>query len=539
MLLVLASSAGWLSPPTRQPFRLLSMRPRLSGSSMASDELPASSVASDEAVGQREYLIAPRDVDGASGWVETRPDYPLPRMCIVARRGRLTNAAVGEFLQFLGDALALQAPMTVLWDVSSEPGGFPSMEQFRTVNRWLAQNGRAAAYDACVQGHCLFVKQRLRRLGIRTMASIARPPQPVKALPVRIDGEWFDLRRWRAAHPAGVHWLDGFAGRDATDVMLSRLPRLSAAVQPPSLPPASALTLGFRRLRARLVAEGWYERLWWREAQNLLPCLACYGVGWRLARAAPLLATVSLALGSTSAGWIAHDLVHGRGRFCAAMRGFGALMNGHSSTWWRRLQHLYALPVYSALFALWRFNSARTVWSKRLWREAAPMGLNYLRGALEAARVWMALCLPPAVAVGHVLLAGALTATIVTVSHQAEDLFHEHQDDWVASQVHSTRDAVTSSPFSEWLWGGMQYQLEHHLLPTMPRYRYPSAAPLVRQLCAEHGVEYRVDSELGVVRRNFAMLREVARAGAEEGALPTRTETVWSRRDGAAWVGSN
>ena len=51
----------------------------------------------------------------------------------------------------------------------------------------------------------------------------------------------------------------------------------------------------------------------------------------------------------------------------------------------------------------------------------------------------MALCLPPAVAVGHVLLAGALTATIVTVSHQAEDLFHEHQDDWVASRVHATR----------------------------------------------------------------------------------------------------
>ena len=41
---------------------------------------------------------------------------------------------------------------------------------------------------------------------------------------------------------------------------------------------------------------------------------------------------------------------------------------------------------------------------------------------------------------------------------------------------------------------------------------------LVRALCEEHGVEYRVDSELGVVRRNFAMLREVARAGAEEGA---------------------
>jgi fatty acid desaturase len=30
---------------------------------------------------------------------------------------------------------------------------------------------------------------------------------------------------------------------------------------------------------------------------------------------------------------------------------------------------------------------------------------------------------------------------------------------------------VCSNPFSEWLWGGMQYQLEHHLFPTMPRYK--------------------------------------------------------------------
>ena len=65
----------------------------------------------------------------------------------------------------------------------------------------------------------------------------------------------------------------------------------------------------------------------------------------------------------------------------------------------------------------------------------------------DAPRRWMALCLPPAVAVGHVLLAGALTATIVTVSHQAEDLFHEHQDDWVASQVpRSSRDTADMRP---------------------------------------------------------------------------------------------
>jgi len=309
--------------------------------------------------------------------------------------------------------------------------------------------------------------------------------------------------------------------------------------------------------------------VWWREAANLAPCLACYVLGTVLARVRPLMATLTLGLGSVAAGWIAHDYVHGRGAFCSAMRSFGALMNGHSASWWsnkhnlhhactnevgvdedimsdpffflwppdpardskwRSLQHLYALPVYSILFALWRFNSLRTVVIGRLYAQGAAMACNYL---------WMATCLPPSVAVGHVLVAGAVAATIVTVSHQAEELHHEHQHDWVSAQISSTRDAVTGNAFTEWLWGGMQYQLEHHLFPTMPRYRYPQLVPLVKELCASHGLEYRVDGELALVRRNFGLLRRVAAAPAVDGAPATRTDTVWSRRDGAAWVGGN
>ena len=50
---------------------------------------------------------------------------------------------------------------------------------------------------------------------------------------------------------------------------------------------------------------------------------------------------------------------------------------------------------------------------------------------------------PPAVALGHALLAGLVSATIVTVSHQSEEMFDEPQHDWVASQLRSTRDART------------------------------------------------------------------------------------------------
>jgi len=78
------------------------------------------------------------------------------------------------------------------------------------------------------------------------------------------------------------------------------------------------------------------------------------------------------------------------------------------------------------------------------------------------------------------------------------------QADWVDAQFRSTRDAKMSNPFSEWLWGGMQYQLEHHLFPTMPRYKYRALVPRVKAWATEHGVEYREDTEAQVTNSKIS-----------------------------------
>jgi fatty acid desaturase len=39
---------------------------------------------------------------------------------------------------------------------------------------------------------------------------------------------------------------------------------------------------------------------------------------------------------------------------------------------------------------------------------------------------------------------------------------------------------MCSNWFSDILWGGMQWQLEHHLFPTMPRYKYKALHPVPR-----------------------------------------------------------
>ena len=38
--------------------------------------------------------------------------------------------------------------------------------------------------------------------------------------------------------------------------------------------------------------------------------------------------------------------------------------------------------------------------------------------------------------------------------------------------------------------GGLNYQIEHHLFPSMPRPNLKRARPIVRAYCLEHGVSY-------------------------------------------------
>jgi len=74
-------------------------------------------------------------------------------------------------------------------------------------------------------------------------------------------------------------------------------------------------------------------------------------------------------------------------------------------------------------------------------------------------------------------------------------------------QFMTTRDAITSDPISEYLWGGMQYQLEHHLFPTMPKYHYAALAPLVAQFAKENNLIYGAEPQWQLLTRNFNTLK--------------------------------
>jgi len=71
--------------------------------------------------------------------------------------------------------------------------------------------------------------------------------------------------------------------------------------------------------------------------------------------------------------------------------------------------------------------------------------------------------------------------------------------DFLRRQVLTSRN-VRGGVVTDWLLGGLNYQIEHHLFPNMPRPALRRAQPIVRGYCAELGVPYEEES----LRRSYA-----------------------------------
>ncbi|GAA3034767.1 acyl-CoA desaturase [Streptomyces olivoverticillatus] len=77
-------------------------------------------------------------------------------------------------------------------------------------------------------------------------------------------------------------------------------------------------------------------------------------------------------------------------------------------------------------------------------------------------------------------------------------------------QVLTSRN-VHGGPVTDWLMGGLNYQIEHHLFPSMPRPVLRLARPLVRAHCRAAGLSY---AETGLVDSYRQALRHMHDVGA-------------------------
>ena len=370
-----------------------------------------------------------------------------------------------------------------------------------------------------------------------------------------INGQWYDLTQWQKVHPGGREILQHLNGKDATDAFYSlhsdeAIKRLSYLKPSSSLHIQYALPyieptdtiLSFRQLRQQLIDQGYFHRsIRWELFYHLSVYLLClFGTFCHFYWNCRFLAILMIGIGMQQAGWIGHDYAHGRGVWmrwlCRTLTGF---INAFSPTWWshkhnthhvytnhlgidtdisndpifhlffpstdkdvwfRSYQHLYFIPVYSTLYISWRYQSLQHVFRTWNYGEFLLMLPGY---------IWL-YTLGWQVAIGSILVGGFLVAIIVTSTHQSEEMLIDSSHSFVETQFRTTCDVQCDSFFMEWLWGGMQYQLEHHLFPTMPKYNYARVRPMIQRWAKENGMDYRCEPVWTIWYRNYQTLKYFA-----------------------------
>jgi fatty acid desaturase len=118
------------------------------------------------------------------------------------------------------------------------------------------------------------------------------------------------------------------------------------------------------------------------------------------------------------------------------------------------------------------------------------------------------------IAIGSQVVAGFYFALVVAPNHKGMPVWTDGRaPSFLERQVLSSRN-ITSHPVWDYLFGGLNYQIEHHLFPMMPRANLRRARALVKSFCLAHDLIYEEVNPLASYRAVLVELDRIGRVAA-------------------------
>ena len=103
----------------------------------------------------------------------------------------------------------------------------------------------------------------------------------------------------------------------------------------------------------------------------------------------------------------------------------------------------------------------------------------------------------------HRALAGFYMGSVFAPNHKGMPVLDPGTKlDYMRQQVLTSRDVIPN-PVIDFAYGGLNYQIEHHLFPNMPRNQLKKAREVVKPFCNERGIPYH---ETGFWRSHHEIL---------------------------------
>jgi fatty acid desaturase len=350
-----------------------------------------------------------------------------------------------------------------------------------------------------------------------------------------------------------------FPGQNATAIISPELP---ATVVPPRL--RSPDDVDFQDLARRVREAGFFNRAPWRAPVRLALIALCYGAGWAALVIVgnswyELLVAVYMAVVFTQVGFLGHDVGHRQifrsrrlnrtvGLVCgnlgigisydfwvlkhnqhhahpnevgsdpdvgpgviswspeqvAGKSGLSRAVAKHQAALFFPLTCLEALSLHVASFRALRGKRGR-----RASIEAILLSTNTL-----ACLVAVFLVLSPLRAVAFVVLQQSLFGLYLgcafAPNHKGMPMpAPGHGMGFARRQVTTSRN-VKGNRALDVVLGGLNYQIEHHLFPSMPMANLRRCQPMVRAYCLSHDMGY---CETTLVSSYVTALRHLQSAG--------------------------
>ena len=134
----------------------------------------------------------------------------------------------------------------------------------------------------------------------------------------------------------------------------------------------------------------------------------------------------------------------------------------------------------------------------------------------------------------HYAVYGLAFGAVISPNHKGMPMVRgEAPFDFLYLQVLTARN-LRGGILRDLLYGGLNYQIEHHLFPNMPRIRLPEAAPIVQAYCAKHGIPYH---QTGVIEGYREILRSMQRVSAPlRGSGPGESPVTWTGVEMDRWA---
>jgi linoleoyl-CoA desaturase len=123
-------------------------------------------------------------------------------------------------------------------------------------------------------------------------------------------------------------------------------------------------------------------------------------------------------------------------------------------------------------------------------------------------------------------IAGVILTVVFQLAHTVEGTTHPVPDEtgtiennWAVHQMNTTVNFSRQSRLISWYVGGLNFQVEHHLFPTICHVHYPEISEIVKTTAEEFGIPYlenrtfmdAVNSHIETLRR-FGRLPDINEA---------------------------